>query len=73
MDALEGSRDDRLRWMLALCDFGIEVQRQNIRRAFPSADEDEVSLRLQAWLVERPGADLGDGAGRPTSRGLVRA
>jgi hypothetical protein len=73
MEPLDGTPDERLGWMLALCDFGIELQRQNIRREFPDADEEDVARRLRAWLRDRPGAEFGDGEGRPVTRGLVPA
>lgn len=45
---------------LDLFDFGVEVMRQNLKRAYPSATDDEIDDRLDAWLHERPGAEEGD-------------
>ena len=33
---------------------GISMMRQNLRRKFPDAAEQEISQRLQLWLEERP-------------------
>lgn len=55
----------RFRVALDLHDVGVRIMRQNIRRRFPDASEDDVTERLKAWLRERPGAEHGDGVGRP--------
>ncbi len=55
----------RLRLALDLFEFGTDMMRQNLRRETPDATEDEIQARLIAWLQERPGAELGDGVGRP--------
>jgi hypothetical protein len=43
---------------------GVEIMRQNLRRASPGASSDEIERRLTAWLRTRPGAEAGDAAGR---------
>jgi hypothetical protein len=55
----------RLRAALALFDDGVALMRQNLRRAHPDASEDEIERRLRTWLRDRPGAEHGDGVGRP--------
>ena len=55
----------RLRLALDLFEFGTDMMRQKLRREHPDATEDEIQARLVAWLQERPGAELGDGVGRP--------
>lgn len=55
----------RLRTALDLFEFGTDMMRQKLRREAPDATEDEIQARLVAWLQERPGAELGDGVGRP--------
>jgi Rv0078B-related antitoxin len=47
---------------------GLDLQRQNLRRRHPGATEDEIDALLDAWLEQRPGAEHGDGEGRPASR-----
>lgn len=44
------------------------IMRQNLRRRFPDAPEAELERRLVDWLHRRPGAEHGDGAGRPSCR-----
>jgi hypothetical protein len=41
------------------------MMRQNLRRRFPDADQQEIAARLAQWLQERPGAEHGDCVGRP--------
>ena len=42
-----------------------EIMRQNLRRRNPGATEEEIEDGIRAWLRKRPGAELGDGVGRP--------
>ncbi len=35
-------------------DFGIELQRQNIKRRNPNATDEEISKKLQGWRFEAP-------------------
>lgn len=44
----------RLAAALELADAGIALQRQNLRRRHPTADDDEIDRLLQAWLEDRP-------------------
>ena len=39
---------------LELCDTGVRLMRQNLRRAAPEAPEEEIDRRLREWLRERP-------------------
>lgn len=52
------------RTALALFEAGVDLMRQNLKRAHPDADEGEVDRLLAAWLQHRPGAELGDCSGR---------
>lgn len=45
--------------------------RQNVLRRNPEAGEEEIDDAIRAWLDRCPGAEHGDGEGRP-SRRLVR-
>jgi hypothetical protein len=54
----------RLRLTLELFDTGVEMMRQNLRRANPGLTDAEIEGRLTTWLSERPGAEFGDAAGR---------
>jgi hypothetical protein len=45
---------------LHLFDFGVELMRQNLKRAYPTDTDEEIDDRLDTWLQERPGAEAGD-------------
>lgn len=55
----------RFRTALELFEAGVAIMRQNLRRRFPEAGEQEIAARLAQWLQERPGAEYGDCEGRP--------
>ncbi|HEV8581748.1 MAG TPA: hypothetical protein VGX68_21990 [Thermoanaerobaculia bacterium] len=55
----------RFRTALDLFEAGVEMMRQNLRRRYPDASEQEIKERLGQWLRERPGAEYGDCEGRP--------
>jgi hypothetical protein len=60
-----------LRTTLDLFEAGCLLMRQNLRRADPLADEQEIDRRFRMWLRERPGAEHGDCPGRLTDiRGI---
>ena len=59
------SMSDAFRTTLNLFNTGVNLMRQNLRRQHPDANEDAIDLRLRQWLLERPGAELGDSSGRP--------
>jgi len=48
-----------------LFEAGVELMAQNLKRRHPLASEEELRGLLQQWLVERPGAEFGDGYGTP--------
>jgi hypothetical protein len=56
--------EEKLRLSLDMFTYGCEMMRQNLRRAHPEADDQEVEQLLIAWLRVRPGAEHGDGVGR---------
>jgi len=55
----------RLRLALDLADAGIEMMRARLRRENPLASPEQVDALLREWLRRRPGAEHGDGWGRP--------
>jgi hypothetical protein len=55
----------KLRAAFDLFEAGVEIMRQNLRRAYPNADDQEIDARLREWLHHRPGAEFGDCPGRP--------
>ncbi len=58
------SASDAFRTTLDLFTAGVDLMRQNLRRNYPEADDDEIDRRLRQWLHDRPGAASGDGEGR---------
>jgi len=58
---------ERLRTALDLFAAGEALMRENLRRQHPSATDEEIEERLCAWLTHRPGAELGDATGVPTT------
>lgn len=63
---------EKLRISLEMSSEGFEMKRMQLRRRFPEADDAEIDRRLGSWLQERPGAEHGDGVGRPVSWPRVR-
>lgn len=57
----------KLRFSLAMSKDGFAMKRQQLRRRNPDADEVEIDRLFRLWLQDRPGAELGDGYGRPIS------
>jgi hypothetical protein len=49
-------------------EFGEQMQRSTLRRLHPEASDAEIDAKMRAWMLARPGAELGDGVGRPSSR-----
>ncbi|HEU4404125.1 MAG TPA: hypothetical protein VFS43_02355 [Polyangiaceae bacterium] len=54
---------ENLRLTFELHEAGVDRMRQNLRRRWPEASEEDLEARLLAWLRERPGAELGDAEG----------
>ncbi|MBK9129597.1 MAG: hypothetical protein IPM13_17695 [Phycisphaerales bacterium] len=52
---------------LQMFEYGCAVMRENLRRAHPDADATTIEELLRAWLRQRPGAEGGDGVGRPAT------
>lgn len=52
------------RLTLDLCDAGVRLMRQNLRRRHAEAEDAAIDRLLVAWLRERPGAEHGDSPGR---------
>lgn len=59
---------DKMRITLDLAETATRIQRQNLRRRFPNATEEEIEERVIAWLRHRPGTEHGDAEGRPGNR-----
>ncbi|HEX4959247.1 MAG TPA: hypothetical protein VF173_00315 [Thermoanaerobaculia bacterium] len=57
----------RFKATLALFEMGEAMLRQKLRRKQPEANEAEIEARVREWLARRPGAEHGDGVGRPVA------
>lgn len=57
----------RLRMALDLCELGESMRRAQLQRERPGASDEEIEALLVSWLQTRPGAEHGDGWGRPIS------
>jgi len=66
----EGDRlaGKRLRSAFDLYAAALDIQRVNLRRRFPRADDAEVESRLRALLLDRPGPPTGGADWVPTHR-----
>jgi Rv0078B-related antitoxin len=49
----------KFRLVFDLCDAGVRIYRQRMRRENPAASEEEIEARVQAWL-RRPSGAAGD-------------
>lgn len=58
---------DRLLATFDMFDLGVEMMAANLRRRHPDASPEEIERLLDDWLLERPGAEAGDGPGVPVS------
>lgn len=55
---------EAFRTALELFETGLDLMRENLRRTHPGASEEQIERLLHEWLLERPGAQSGDCAGR---------
>jgi hypothetical protein len=49
------------------------IMRQNLRRRHPELKDAEIERRLIEWRHRRPGAEYGDGVGRPVPKDEIDA
>ena len=54
----------RLQVALDLYDLGEQLLRQKLRRQQPELSPSDIEQRVEAWRLQRPGAEHGDGEGR---------
>lgn len=55
----------RLRMAFHLVELAEKMLRQRLRRESPHLSDDDIEQQIAAWYRRRPGAELGDGQGRP--------
>lgn len=58
---------ERFKTTLELFELGEAMLRQKLRRKYPLAPEAEIEAHVREWLERRPGAEHGDGVGRPAA------
>ena len=56
---------DKLLATFEMFELGVEMMAANLRRRHPRATPEEIERLLDAWLLERPGAETGDEPGTP--------
>ena len=56
---------DRIRVALELTQLAEQMLRQRLRRTRPELDDEAIEREIDAWYMQRPGAEHGDAAGRP--------
>jgi hypothetical protein len=55
----------KLRMVFHLVDVAERMLRQRLRRDSPGISGEEIEQHVAAWYRRRPGAEFGDGEGRP--------
>ncbi len=58
----------RMELAFDLYEMAEQMMRQNLRRRNPGATDQEIEEGIREWLRRRPGAEHGDGVGRPGRR-----
>lgn len=56
---------EKLRVALQLAEMAERMLRQRLRRESPDLSDEDIERRVASWYSRRPGAELGDGEGRP--------
>ena len=68
-----GTVQQRTRTTIELFETAQRIMRQNLRRRFPDLDAGEIEHKLMEWRHHRPGAEFGDGVGKPIPRDKMDA
>jgi len=59
MEFMAAADVEKFRVVFDLCDAGVRMYRQRMRRESPRASDEEIEARVQAWL-RRPSGEAGD-------------
>lgn len=63
---------ERMRLTFELCQMAEAMKRQSLQRRHPNLGAEEIEKLMDEWRLSRPGAELGDGPGRPAPWRLER-
>ena len=59
MGVMAAADVEKFRMVFGMCDAGVRMYRQRMRRENPLASDEEVEAQVQAWL-RRPSGEAGD-------------
>ena len=71
--ALASTVQQRMRMTIELFETAQQIMRQNLRRRFPALGAAEIEQKLIEWRHHRPGAEFGDGVGKPIGKDRLDA
>jgi hypothetical protein len=56
--------EERMEMAFELCELAEAMLREKLRQASPPLSTEEIEARIDAWYMQRPGAERGDAEGR---------